>query len=296
MLLFVQIAINLTAWFLYIILDINYTPIDPLIPTGLRWFQGLYQAHGLRASGFYIISIGNIAPALQFFYIVTMYISAFPIILSIRQTNIYEERSIGQDDQSKMQSNLGSKNNDSESSSADEEKQNKQPSLVGEHFRRQLAYDLWWLLLAIWLITIIERSRLAPSPPAAGTPANPTSLPEPEPGFSLFSIMFETVSAYGTVGLSLGLEYNNYSFCGAWQSLSKLILMTVMLRGRHRILPMAVDRAVLLPGQGIMEELDRKSRLNKEGPEEEALWDRDEEEIREEERGEDIEQQDQHER
>ena len=98
--------------------------------------------------------------------------------------------------------------------------------------------------------------------------------------------MFETVSAYGTVGLSLGVPYNNYSFSGAWQSLSKLILMTVMLRGRHRVLPMAIDRAILLPGQDITEELDKKFRSDPDGRRD---WRRDEEEIREEERGSDIE-------
>ena len=40
-----------------------------------------------------------------------------------------------------------------------------------------------------------------------------------------------------------------YSFCGSWQSLSKLILCAVMIRGRHRGLPVAIDRAVLLPGE-----------------------------------------------
>lgn len=98
--------------------------------------------------------------------------------------------------------------------------------------------------------------------------------------------MFETVSAYGTVGLSHGVPYNNYSFSGAWQSLSKLILMTVMLRGRHRVLPMAIDRAILLPGQDIMEELDKKFRNDSDNR---GHWRRDEEEIREEERGSDIE-------
>ncbi len=35
------------------------------------------------------------------------------------------------------------------------------------------------------------------------------------------------------------------------------MLIVVMLRGRHRGLPMAIDRAVLLPGQELMERLDR---------------------------------------
>ena len=39
----------------------------------------------------------------------------------------------------------------------------------------------------------------------------------------------------------------NYSLSGAFRPLSKLIVCFVMLRGRHRGLPVAIDRAVLLP-------------------------------------------------
>jgi len=39
----------------------------------------------------------------------------------------------------------------------------------------------------------------------------------------------------------------NYSLSGAFSPLSKLIVCAVMLRGRHRGLPVAIDRAVLLP-------------------------------------------------
>ncbi|OQU95897.1 hypothetical protein CLAIMM_02057 [Cladophialophora immunda] len=276
-LLFVQIAINLIAWVMFILLNINYTPVDPLIPGGLRVFQGLYQSVGLRSSGFYIILLSDVAPALQFLYMVIMYISVFPILLSVRQTNVYEERSLGQDDDSKTQAAL-----------QNGEKPHKTKSRLGQHLRRQLAYDIWWILACVWLVSIIERDKLAPSPPAATTPPDPESLPSPHPAFGagLFDIIFETVSAYGTVGLSLGVPYDDYSFCGAWQSLSKLVLMTVMLRGRHRILPMAIDRAILLPGQDIMEEMDRRARVNQV---DETQWTRDEEEVREEERGEDVE-------
>ena len=77
------------------------------------------------------------------------------------------------------------------------------------------------------------------------------------------SAVFELVSAYGTVGLSLGLPsvcrdfsgtvttltlfQANYSLSGEFSTLSKLIVCIVMLRGRHRGLPVAIDRAVLLP-------------------------------------------------
>lgn len=80
---------------------------------------------------------------------------------------------------------------------------------------------------------------------------------------AVFSIMFEVCSAYGTVGLSLGtptvrlallpatrsdtLAQKNTSLAGALRPLSRLVLIAVMIRGRHRGLPIAIDRAVLLP-------------------------------------------------
>jgi hypothetical protein len=39
----------------------------------------------------------------------------------------------------------------------------------------------------------------------------------------------------------------NFSFSGAFTTLSKVIVCAVMIRGRHRGLPVAIDRAVVLP-------------------------------------------------
>ena len=82
--------------------------------------------------------------------------------------------------------------------------------------------------------------------------------------FNVFDIIFELVSAYGTVGLSLGVPYDNYScvaivpkvswitlcslrrFSGAFSVLGKLVVTAVMLRGRHRGLPVAVRFFLLL--------------------------------------------------
>ena len=83
------------------------------------------------------------------------------------------------------------------------------------HIRQQLAYDIWWLIAAAFLICVVEHGHLRTN----------------EPGFSIFSIMFETVSAYGNIGLSLGVPYQSYSFSGAWHVLAKLILLAVMIRG-----------------------------------------------------------------
>jgi len=49
--------------------------------------------------------------------------------------------------------------------------------------------------------------------------------------------------------LLLAIPRTNKSsgFSGGWHKASKLILCAVMLRGRHRGLPVALDRAVRLP-------------------------------------------------
>jgi len=106
--------------------------------------------------------------------------------------------------------------------------------------------------------------------------------PEKSDWFTIFKIIFECTSAYSTIGLSLGTPNNNYSFCGEFGSASKLVvslsfsatffrlapllwglflrccsrgifwpgaddqMIGVMLRGRHRGLPVAIDRYVAL--------------------------------------------------
>jgi len=50
------------------------------------------------------------------------------------------------------------------------------------------------------------------------------------------------------VGVSIGVPDQDYAFSGAWSTASKLILCLVMLWGRHRELPVALDRAVRIPG------------------------------------------------
>ena len=104
-------------------------------------------------------------------------------------------------------------------------------------------------MLAIFLILICEGSKFHKNPVV----------------FSVFNVIFETVSAYGCVGISVGIPYAAYSFSGAWDTLSKLILCAVMLRGRHRGLPVAIDKAVLLPSENhaLAEEEDGLIKLAK---------------------------------
>ncbi|KAH3920480.1 hypothetical protein HBI56_070630 [Parastagonospora nodorum] len=214
-LLFIQISIDITAWLCFEILNIGIPDVES-IPTGTRILDGLFQATGLRTSGAYIISFSSLAPACLVAYLIIMYISSYPLVLTLRKTNTYEERSIGLQEH--------------DSSAAG----------IASHLQKQLAYDIWFQFFAFFLICIIERGHIVRG----------------DPGFSEFSVLFEVTSAYGTVGLSTGVPGKDYSLCGDFASLSKVVLLFVMVRGRHRGLPLAIDRSILLPGEELMQRMD----------------------------------------
>ena len=205
-----------------------------------------------------------------------MYISVYPVVITMRSSNVYEERSLGiydelvpdastdsSDDTLTKPATPGSKKEALISGlkrrmTVSTQNPNSKPApsetrgyFVRQQLRGQLAHDLWLIVLAMLFITIIETSSFERDPVT----------------YSAFNIIFEVISAYGTVGLSVGLPTAAYSFSGNWHIASKLILCAVMFRGRHRGLPVAIDRAVLLPGEHLAaaEEEDALKRLEKSG-------------------------------
>ncbi len=153
-----------------------------------------------------------------------MYISVFPIAISVRRTNVYEEKSLGV---------YGSTTQESED--------DKKPSYVGAHLRRQLSFDLWYIFLGLFIIAIVEGDRLSNTN---------------EYAFTIFSVLFEIVSAYGTVGLSLGYPNIDASFSAEFKVISKLVIIAMQIRGRHRGLPYELDRAILLPSDTLHKKED----------------------------------------
>jgi len=214
------------------------------IPTGVRVINGLIQATCVRAAGFATVPLAALAPAVQVLYVVMMYISVYPIAMSVRSTNVYEEQSLGVFHDNDIDDGI------------DEGFETSGPRMsvwsryLAMHVRKQLAFDMWWLALALFLTCIIERNKL--------------SNPDDIAWFNIFSIIFELVSAYGTVGLSLGIPDQNYSLSGEFNPLTKLILCLVMIRGRHRGLPAAIDRAVMFPAR--LQETDDMIRENRSQP------------------------------
>lgn len=144
-----------------------------------------------------------------------MYISVFPIAISVRRTNVYEEKSLGM----------------YQEATEDDENAHSSFSYVGAHLRRQLSFDLWFIFIGFFILSISEGSRLQSQ------------------DFSMFSVLFEIVSAYGTVGMSMGYPTVNTSLSSQFSVVGKLLIIAMQVRGRHRGLPYGLDRAVLLPNE-----------------------------------------------
>ncbi|KAH2966562.1 hypothetical protein KXW00_003390 [Aspergillus fumigatus] len=214
----ILVALNGIDLIFFIILDLNDPTVTSLSP-GIRVLDGLFQAASTRTAGFGVVSVADLHPAIQVSYMIMMYISVFPIAISMRRTNVYEERSLG-----------------IYAGGEDEDEPQTPPSYIGFHLRRQLSFDLWYVFLGLFIIAIVEGNRLQS---------------EDEYAFQMWAVLFEIVSAYGTVGLSFGYPGVNTSFSGQFKVLSKLIIIAMQIRGRHRGLPYALDRAILLPSESL---------------------------------------------
>ncbi|KAL4985990.1 cation transport protein-domain-containing protein [Aspergillus falconensis] len=217
----------------FIILDLN-DPTVTRLSTRVKIVAGLFQASCTRTAGFSAVSLSESHPAVQVSYMIMMYISVFPIAISMRRTNVYEEKSLGVYD-------IAEDINDENKTA---------PSYIGTHLRKQLSFDLWYVFLGLFIITIVEGDRL-----------EDTS----EYAFQIWAVLLEVVSAYGTVGLSLGYPGVNASFVSQFKVISVLMIIAMQIRGRHRGLPYSLDRAILLPSESLDQEeiVDTEPRMRR---------------------------------
>ncbi|WWC68336.1 uncharacterized protein I206_102261 [Kwoniella pini CBS 10737] len=225
-LLFVVLAFMVVELLAFLVLNIGL-PVLESIDRWQRFSDGFLQSLSVRASGLGIVALSNMAPSVLFLYVILMYVAIYPIAMSVRATNVYEEKALGVYEAE-----------DPDTASKDEpEFKGKRHEVFSKyllwHMRKQLAFDIWPLTAAIFLICCFERGKLMD--------------PEKYDWFTIFRILFECTSAYSVIGLSLGTPNNNFSFVGELGYASKIVIILVMLRGRHRGLPVAIDRAILLP-------------------------------------------------
>ncbi|KAH9225950.1 hypothetical protein K456DRAFT_1755055 [Colletotrichum gloeosporioides 23] len=226
--------LNLIDVLLIIVLDLDNPAINDLA-MGPRILSALFQAASSRHTGTSTLNLSLVNPAVQFSLLCMMYIAIFPIAISIRASNTYEERALGvYEADSHLDENNGA-------------------SYVMTHVRNQLSFDLWYIFLGTFCICIAESQRI---------------MDLNEPAFSVFPVFFEVVSAYGNVGLSLGHPSVMTSLSGEFTTFSKLVVCAMMIRGRHRGLPYALDKAIMLPSEGSprqehgFEPVESKARAN----------------------------------
>lgn len=312
-------------WVLILVLGIG-NPTMEAIPLGQRIFIALFEGFSIPSGGYAIVSPSAMYFDVQVLWLVIFYTAAYPHIITMRKTNVYEERSLGiyEGDEAEPEQlhsassslfdvdaatpTLPSSNPTPEKAPLTPIKSLGQiglrggafvgrhlqrrmtsfqgvgvahapsttapsplkrsitmdfnrapsvhslnahapahpPSLISQQIRGQLSYDVWWIALALFLITLMETHH---------------SIEDPRT-YSVFTILFEIVSGYTTIGISVGLPDQAYSFSGGMYTGSKIVMILVMLRGRHRGLPVALDRAVRLPGKklGEIEEEDAEIR------------------------------------
>ncbi|RAH54761.1 cation transporter [Aspergillus piperis CBS 112811] len=213
-------VLNFVDVLLILVLDLDNPAVNDL-PGGPRVAAAIFQSASSRHTGTASFNLADVNPAVQFSLLVMMYISVFPIAISVRASNIYEEKSIG----------VFSSETDMD------EGDGKRYVLM--HMRNQLSFDLWYIFLGIMCICIAESGKIM----------DPT-----KPAFSVFAIFFEVVSAYGNVGLSLGYPTASTSFSAQFDIFSKIVICAMMIRGRHRGLPYQLDRAILIPNNRLVED------------------------------------------
>jgi Trk-type K+ transport system membrane component len=127
---------------LILVLDLNNPAVNNLAP-GPRILAAIFQAASARHTGTASFNLAEVNPAVQFSLVVMMYIAIFPIAISIRASNVYEERTLGiYGNQIDMDETDGR-------------------SYILTHIQNQLSFDLWYIFLGCFCICIAESGKIA---------------------------------------------------------------------------------------------------------------------------------------
>ncbi|KAI8278233.1 hypothetical protein K4K60_006387 [Colletotrichum sp. SAR11_57] len=333
-------TIAVMDWVLLVVLSIGNSAIEAY-PVGKRVGLALFQALAIPSSGFGVVGVSSLYFDVLVLWVIVMYISAYPEIIVMRNSNVYEERSlgiyttepekpedpdatanestdellptfaepafghalgpeqtavsasgvslsqvkshfstkpvkriaaigrrgtsfVGKQIQSRMNNFQGvgvtAKPRLKRSAAINFDNPNAgsastpegHVSLVSQHLRGQLSHDIWAIAFSLFLVTLIETSH---------------SIADPR-SYSVFNFLFEIVSGYTNIGLSIGLPGHSFSFAGGWYTGSKLVMILMMIRGRHRGLPVALDHSVKLPGW------DNVKKQNEDAEIRRTLWQR----------------------
>ncbi|KAI8070341.1 cation transport protein-domain-containing protein [Gongronella butleri] len=200
-----SILIIITLVELASFLALNYwLPVLAGIPWASRFIDGLFQSVSTRNAGFAVISLGDLNPGTQLVYIVAMYISVYPVAISMRNSNVYQERALGIYRTGEDGDDDGMNTNIPDSGPALLLKLKRHPTMtsvitngrkalkkpdffVVQQVQRQLSNDISWLIVCLFIIVVAEAGRIM----------------DPSP-ITVWTIIYECVSAFGNIGASPG--------------------------------------------------------------------------------------------
>lgn len=138
----IVVLLNLIDVTLIITLDLDNPAVEDL-PLRPRILSALFQAASSRHTGTSTLNLADLNPAVQFSLVCMMYVAVFPIAISVRASNTYEEQSLGIYYEDEMLVD--------ESSSR---------QYVLTHLRNQLSFDVWYIFLGTFIICALEPDRI----------------------------------------------------------------------------------------------------------------------------------------
>jgi Trk-type K+ transport system membrane component len=138
----ILVSLNFLDTLLIVVLDLDNPEVN-VLPVGSRILAAIFQAASARHTGTASFSLANVNPAVQFSLLVMMYISIYPIAISIRMSSDYEKQSVGL---------YGAEEN------LDENRAGK--TYLINHMRNQLSFDLWYIFLGVFCICCSESKRI----------------------------------------------------------------------------------------------------------------------------------------
>jgi hypothetical protein len=140
-----------------------------------------------------------------------MYISSIPTMMTLRSSAVVEQEETVTE------------------APSSEEPSSKSIYLRVYHWYRKRNFLLRQAIVLyclVILVTAIESTRL-----------------RTDPSFTLIKVIFECLSAFGSVGITLGYPGSVLSFSGQFTTVSKFIIVVIFILGRHRGLPTELDAA-----------------------------------------------------
>ena len=184
--------------------------------------MGAFQIIVLRSSGLQIMDFRLLNQGLLILFAIAMYIPTAPFIgQAFTDKEVAEARKIYE----KRGMTASSVSSDYDDLNGDDQT-NDLYSL--QFIKKHIFRHTFFLILSAATCCAVESNDLRTHPEVN----------------NIFYTIFELVSAYGNVGVSMGVPGEAYSLCGKFHTVSKLIVIFVMLLGKFRGIPKLYDEVI----------------------------------------------------